>query len=253
MVDFNNSPLLLGQHNRGFFFWVTLCTFIIGTRYAHCQNTGIVFGPDVVAEEMAVDFRIAYDANEDRWAYRNHLQYGFSDSFSLRGITLHTIDSSSKWNFRFFRIEGLWQFLESEEAGWDSALRFELEIAEGDDLPSKVRIAWTGMHEIDDYWQVRGNILTGYEIGPASDPGAFFEIRAQVSRKLNRTSRLAVDYFGNMNNLEMLGNWESQQHQLGPTLSIRLNETTMITAGALFGLSRAASDAECRITIGYIL
>ena len=213
------------------------------------QSTALVFGPEVIAGEGIIDFRIGYEPDEDHWVYRNHIQYGFSDSFSLRGLTLHTINSSDQWDFRFFRIEGLWQFLEDEKAGWDSALRFELEIAEGDNLPNRVRLAWSGMYDIDQYWQVRGNFFTGYEIGPASDPGALFEIRAQVSRRLTRTTRMTFDYFGNMNNTEAFGNWASQRHQLGSTLSVMLSKNVRVIGGALFGISEAAANSEYRVVV----
>ena len=229
--------------------FILIALLSIGSVESRAQNTALVFGPEVIAGEGIVDFRMGYDPNEDRWVYRNHIQYGFSDSFSLRGLTLHTIDSSDRWDFRFFRVEGLWQFLENEKAGWDSALRFELEIAEGDNLPSRVRLAWSGLYDIDRYWQIRGNFLTGYEIGPASDPGALFEVRAQVSRRLTDTARLAFDYFGNMNNTAAFGNWESQRHQLGPMLNVQPSKNIRVIGGALFGISRTAADSEYRVVV----
>ena len=248
MISFNNGvPLFLLRWNRGLFLSVAL--LLMSSVVSRAQNTALVFGPEVIAGEGVVDFRMGYDPDENRCVYRNHIQYGFSDSFSLRGLTLHTIDSSGQWDFRFFRIEGLWQFLESEKSGWDSALRFELEIAEGDDLPSRVRLAWSGMYDIDDYWQIRGNFLTGYEIGPASGPGALFEVRAQISRKLTHISRLSLDYFGNMNNTEAFGNWESQRHQVGPTLNVRLNKNIRVVGGMLFGISRTAVNTEYRVVV----
>ncbi len=245
-------PLHLREQSRGFFITIiTLLFAIVMTPNVHGQNDGLVFGPEVNAREANIDFRTAYNAGEEIWVYRNHVQYSFSDSFNLRGITQHRINSSDQWDFRYFRVEGLWQFLEDETAGWDSALRFELEIAEGDNLPSRVRLAWSGSYDIDDYWQVRGNFLTGYRIGPNSPSGALVEVRSQISRKLNKNFGLAVDYFGNMNDTEAFGNWESQRHQLGPTLSIQCNENISIIAGVLFGISRDASNKEFRLVTGY--
>ena len=252
MLYLNNVFLPLLKQGKGFFLGgKILCALVILTNYAHGQNTGMVFGPNVVAEETVVDFRIGYDADEDSWVYRNHLQHSFSDSFNLRGIFLHKINSSNKWDFRLFRVEGLWQFLESREAGWDSALRFDLEIAEGDNLPSRIRLAWSGAYDMNNDWRITSNFLTGDEIGPASDSEELFEVRAQISRRLNKKSRLAIDYFGNMNNVKALGDWESHRHQLGPTLNIHPNKTITITAGALFGLSPAASDMEYRLAATY--
>lgn len=247
MIILNITPLFQKIWSKGFFILVPL--LLLSASTANAQSTALVFGPEVIAGEGTVDFRLGYDADEDRWIYRNHVQYSFSDSFNLRGLTLHTIDASNSWDFRLFRVEGLWQFLEDEKAGWDSALRFELEVAEGDNLPSRFRLAWSGMYNISKIWQVRGNFLTGYEIGPASAPGALFEVRAQASRKLNNKARLAFDYFGNMNNTEAFGNWESQRHQVGPTLSFVLSRHIQVIGGALFGISQAASDSEYRAII----
>ena len=91
--------------------------------------------------------------------------------------------------------------------------------------------------------------MTGYEIGMASDPGALFEVRAQVSRRLTKTTRMTFDYFGNMNNTEAFGNWKSQRHQIGPTLSVGLSKTTRVIRGALFGISQTAADSEYRVVV----
>lgn len=245
MINFKDVTLLPLKWNR--FFLLSVALFLVSSTVLCAQSTALVFSPEVIAGEGAVDFRIGYDPGKNRWVYRNHIQYGFSDSFRLRGLTLHTIDSSNQWDFRFFRVEGLWQFLENEKAGWDSALRFDLEIVEGDDLPSRVRLAWSGMYDINPYWQIRGNFFTGYEIGPASDPGALFEVRAQVSRRLTQTARVTFDYFGNMNNTEAFGNWESQRHQLGPTLNVPLSKNIRVVLGALYGISQTATNSEYRV------
>lgn len=246
------TPLHPQKRGISLLFLLFTWLFSLGIPSVYGQNDGLVFGPEVIAGETLIDARIAYDADGERWVYRNHIQHSFSKSFNLRGIAQYRIDSSNRWDFRYFRVEGLWQFLEDEKAGWDSALRFELEIAEGDDLPSRVRLAWAGSYDIDDNWQVRGNFLTGYQIGPASDPGALVEVRGQISRKLFETSRLAFDYFGNMNTTETFGGWETQRHQIGPTVSFQLNKNISIIAGALFGISLSAPDTEFRVITNYL-
>ena len=251
MLTLAQSPLFLQKQTRGFFFWIVACLVGSAMPDAYGQNDGMVFSPEVVAGQTSLDFRTAYNPDEATWVYRNHIQYGFSDSFNLRAATQHRIDSSGKWDFRFFRAQALWQFLEDEKAGWDSALRFEFQIGEGDDAPSGVRVAWTGAYDIDENWQIRGNFLTGYRTFPDSDPGALLEVRGQISRRLNRTFRLSLDYFGNMNDTKTFGNWDSQNHQTGPTLRVRFNESVTITVGALFGISRAASSKEFRIVTGF--
>lgn len=236
---------------RGFPIALSACLFVVSIAQIHAQNDGLVFGPEVIAKQASIDFRTAYNSDLEAWVYRNHVQYSFTDSFNLRGIVQHKIDASNQWDFRYFRIEGLWQFLEDEKAGWDSALRFELELAEGDNLPSRFRVAWTGAYDINPDWQVRGNFLTGYRIGPDSGPGALIEVRGQVSRRINENVRLAFDYFGNMNDTKSFGNWSSQRHQVGPTLTLRASDKISVTTGALFGISQNASSSEFRWVNGF--
>ena len=52
-----------------------------------------------------------------------------------------------------------------------------------------------------------------------------------------------------MNNTEAFGNWESQRHQLGPTLNARLGKTVRVIGGALFGISRTAVNTEYRVVL----
>ena len=249
MIQLTEAPLHPQKWYGGSVFLFFICFAVLGRAHVYGQNDGLVFTPEVIAGQALIDARAAYNADDETWVYRNHIQYSFSDSFNLRGVVQYRIDSSNRWDFRYVRFEGLWQFLEDETAGWDSALRFELEIAEGDDLPSRVRLAWSGSFDINECLQVRGNVLTGYRIGPDSEPGVLLEVRAQVNRRITRKVRVALDYFGNMNDTETLVNWESQRHQIGPTLGIKLSKNVQVGGGVLFGISPAAANHEYRAIV----
>ncbi|MGF1483637.1 MAG: transporter [Opitutales bacterium] len=211
------------------------------------QSTSSVYSPDVVKGRHAVEYRAAFDAETDDFSHRIHYQYGFTESLRGRIIFEQDKPEGEDFDFQFVRLEVLWQFLEDEEAGFDSALRFEGELGDGDDSASRFRIGWTNKIDLDDNWQLRGILKTGHEFGENSDDGFIIDLRAQVSRKVTDALRVGVEYFGDLNTTDDIGSFEEQEHQLGPLVKFNLGSGWKGQAGPLFGLSDAASDAELRL------
>lgn len=217
------------------------------------QNTGTVFSPDIKADDREWELRLAYDNDADTFAKRLHYQHAFSEAFRMRGIVTYRSDSTQDFDYRYFRLEGQYQFLEDETAGFDSALRLELQFADGDDPPSRVRLGWTNKYDLNDLWQVRGILLTGHRFGPESPGGYLLETRAQISRKLNDSLAVAVDYYGDFNDTNRVGSFDDQEHQLGPVLKFDLTDKIEGMAAILFGLSDSTAEREFRLFLTYAL
>lgn len=213
------------------------------------QNTGTVFSPDVTAGRQGADYRLAFDPDGDRFAHRLHYQYAFSESWRLRIIGLQSAAAGSDLEFRYVRAEALWQFLEDEEAGWDSALRFEVQIAEGDNLPHRWRIAWTSKINLTEQWQTRFILLTGTQFGPQGDSSLLLGARGQLAYRLNARVRLGLELYTDLNTIDDPGSFEEQEHQLGPLLSLRLADDWSGNLSAIFGISEAADDAVYRLQL----
>ncbi len=211
------------------------------------QSTSSVYSPDVVKGRHAIEYRAAFNAETDDFSHRIHYQYGFTESLRGRIILEQDKPEGEDFDFQFVRLEVLWQFLEDEDAGFDSALRIEGQIADGDDPPSRVRVGWTNKIDLDDNWQLRGIVKTGREIGDEASDGFIIDLRAQVSRRLTDALRLGVDYFGDLNDTDDVGSFDEQEHQLGPVLKFNLGGGFKGQAGPLFGLSEAAADTELRV------
>lgn len=212
-------------------------------------NTSSVFSADVKKGEPSFEYRSGYDPDSHNFAHRFHYQYGLSESWRMRLILLQSKNELENLEYRYARWEGQWQFLEDEEAGWDSALRFEVQLADFDDEPSRGRVAWTGKKDLDEDWQVRWNLLTGHQIGSESKSGWLLESRAQVSRKINSQWRFAVDYYGDMNTTKSIGSFDDQEHQLGPLFKFSLKNGWSGNFGALYGISESAPDKEYRVAL----
>lgn len=230
-----------------------LLLFFLTTTGISAQNTGTVFSPDVKPGTQGFDLRFAYDEDADSLAKRFHYQYAFDDALRLRGIAAFRSDDVEEGDFRYFRLEGQYQFLEDDQAPFDSALRVELQFADGDDPPSRVRVGWSNQFNLNDAWQVRGILLTGHRFGPESSGGYLLESRAQISRELNESLTLGLDYYGDYNTTNNTGSFDNQEHQLGPVLKFDLIEDLSGMAGVLFGLSDATADREFRLFFFYAI
>lgn len=215
------------------------------------QNTSSVFSPNVTKGASDVEYRLGYEPEGDALAQRIHYQYGITDTLRLRGIVQFNQSDTESFGFQYFRQETQWQFLKEAVDGWDSALRFEIQIPDNSHLPYRARLGWTGLVNLDENWQLRGNALLGKEFGPDRDPGFGPEGRAQISRKLNKHIRLAVDWFGDFNDTEDIGSYEEQEHQLGPLLKVKAGDGWSANIGALWGISRAAPNIEYRFILTY--
>lgn len=225
--------------------WAGVC--LVTGPVAQGQNTSNVFSPDVSAGNQAVEWRFTYDPEGDQYATRLHYQYAFNDALRMRGIVLYEgAADGDDFDYQYFRWETQWQFVEDQDHGWDSALRFEVQLADGDDPPSRVRLAWSSKFDLADDWQYRFIFITGREIGARSGEGLLLETRTRLRYTLTDQLDLALDLYSDFNDTRRVGGFAEQEHQLGPLLQWEIADGIELNAGVLIGISEAAADTEWR-------
>ena len=214
-------------------------------------NTSTVFGPGVDAGARALEYRLSLEPEDDGdaevFTHRLHYQQAFNDSWRGRVIVNQRAVGGGDLDVRYSRLELQWQFLESETHGWDSALRYEIQVATQGGNPDRFRLAWTGSVDVTQRWQLRGNFLTGHEFGANADDGLLMEARAQASYALRDSLRLGVEVFSDLNTTANPGGFDEQEHQLGPILKAGLGRGWSLNAGYLRGISAAAPDDTFRL------
>lgn len=235
---------------------VIAAAFASAPAAAVAQNTSGVSGADVEAGDNSIEYRAAFsaedDGREEGFAHRLHFQRAFDDQWRGRVIVSQGKRGAEALTTQSVGVEILRQFVESEDSGgWDSAIRVDGLIPVEDGRPGRARIAWLNGFELGERWQARANIYFGREFGDNRRQGVAIETREELTYKFSSSVRIGAQIFNNYNTTANFGSFASQKHQIGPVLKGKLGEHVKIEIGALFGLSRAASDVDLRLFASY--
>jgi len=214
------------------------------------QNTTGVFGPEVTPGERSAEVRVAFaprsDGSEARVASRIHYQHAVTDTLRLRAV-LQGADrpGGSDFDFDFVQFEAQWQFLEDETHGWDSALRLDGQIAQ--DRADLTNLHWSNDVPLGESWVLRGILLAGFQIGDSRASGLFLQTRASLRYKLSPNYSLQVQVFNLYGSTANMPAGQNQNHSVGPAVAGKLGRGWSFEASTLFGVTRAAPDADLRL------
>lgn len=238
-------------------FWSlyrSLCIFILANFFPAvvlAQSTAGIQGPDVKKGVGLLEYRFAAappsDGDDVGFSHRFDYSYGFTENFSFKGLAnFNTLDTGDI-ELTFVRFEGVYQFLEKEKAGFDSALRLEVQIADDDDEPNEVTLGWTSDVAITPNISFRGFALASRQFGPESGPGVFLEFRTRTAYKWRPFLNFNLESFHVLQSTASFGTFDDTSLLLGPTLSGRLPYGIGYNAGVLAGVTQAANDVEFRL------
>ena len=226
---------------------------ITGVLAAHAgtaaATTSSVFGPGVDAGERAIEYRLSYAAEEESFDQRLHYQQALRPDLRARLIAAQRRRGAGDLELAYWRVETQWQYLRGSGSGWAAAVRGEVQIAEGDDGPHRLRIGWTGSRALSARWQQRVNLLAGREIGGGRASGIAIELRAQTTYTVSDGGRLGLELFSDLNTTTDLGGFDDQEHQLGPIFKQKIGERWAVSTSVLVGVSDAAPDLAWRLLV----
>lgn len=225
---------------------------------ANAQNISGVSGAEVKAGDNSFEYRAGFspenDGREESFAHRLHFQHAFDDSWRARLIVFQGKKGAQPLKTQSVGIEILHQFIEREESGnWDSGIRIDGLIPVEDGRPGRARIAWLNTVHFKSGWQARGNIYFNHAFGDRAPDGISIETREELTYKLPSGIRVGAQMFNYYNTTAHFGSFNEQRHQVGPIIKGKIGEHAKYELGALFGVSRAASDADIRLFISYAL
>lgn len=225
---------------------------------ALAQSVSGVSGADVKAGDDSFEYRAAFspenDGKEEGFAHRLHFQHAFDDSWRARVIVAQGKRGSEALTTQSVSVEILRQFLESEKTGgWDSAIRIDGTIPVEDGRPGRARVAWLNGVEFGERWDARANIYFAREFGDQRKDGVSIETREELTYKLDSGIKVGAQMFNSYGTTDHFGSFDNQKHQLGPVVKGKLGKHVKYEFSTLFGISRAASDADIRLFVSYAL
>lgn len=236
-------------HSLAFPRFALFTLFTIPICSAFAQNTGGVFGPEVTPGSSAFEGRVAIapgsDGRDRRFASRVHYQKAISDNLRLRAVVQGVDTQANGFEFAFVQLEAQLQFREDEIHGWDSAVRFDAQFADGGaDL---IGINWTSDIFLNDRWKLRGILMGAVQVGSERRSGAFLQTRSSISYKLDSNYQVQLQMFNNYGSSADFADFRDQNHAVGPAVSGKLGKDWSFEASALFGVTDAATDTDLRI------
>lgn len=223
---------------------------LVGQPLASAQNVGGVFGPEVTPGSRAIEFRTAFSPSSDgrpsRITNRLHYQQSVTDNLRLRAVVQGGDTNTSGFDFDLVQFEAQYQFLEDEEAGFDSAVRLDVLINDKGS-PNLVGVNWTNDVPLGGGWAARGTVLAQVQFGDNRNDGLFLQTRSSLRYQVNPRYNLQVQMFNAYGSTDDFPSFRDQSHSIGPAVAVKIGQGWSVEASALFGLTNATSDVDFRV------
>lgn len=224
---------------------------------ARAQSLSAVPHPDVRRGETTFDYRAGYappdDGRSARFGQRFHVQKALNGALRLRLLVQQGERADGVVATQFISPQIQLQLIESEKSGqWDSALRLDGFIPI-DGRPGRVRLGFFNALDLGGGVEARSTMFVAREIGDHAAPGVQLEAREELSFAATERTRAGVQLFHGLNSTAHLGDFDEQRHQLGVFARSKVTRHLGVEGGWLFGLSRAAPDADLRVILTYSL
>lgn len=225
--------------------------FLLTSPHVFAQNTGGVFGPEVTPGSRAFEARFAAapasDGRPSRFASRVHYQQSVSENLRLRVVVQGADTPGDNFDIDFVQFEAQFQFREDEIHGWDSAVRFDVQLA--DDRADFFGVNWTSDFYLSDRLSFRGVLLGAVQLGSERTNGLFLQTRTSLRYKLTPDHQLQLQMFNNYGSSADFQDFGNQDHSIGPAVSGKLTQGWSYEASALFGVTSAAPDTVLRVFV----
>ena len=216
---------------------------------AKAQNTGGVFPPTVNEDHRSVQWRLAVDPDnadgDARYATRLHYQQAINGDFMWRVIGQIRNTASKDVDLDFLQGELFWEWSQDSNPH-DHGIRFDARLRDGN-RPEQLGLNFMNHFNLGDGWTARALALTFVQLGDNAADGVNLQSRFRIARRFPNKLTLGVEVYNNYGNTRNIGDFDDQNHTIGPFLAAPLTEGISIFAGPLFGLSEAAADVEGRV------
>jgi len=215
---------------------------------ADAQNTGGVIPPFVNEGSSAMHYRVAIDPDnadgERSVATRLHYLHSINDD--LKGVLFMGSRQTAQSDFDFDYIHaGLFIDLGEDGQKFRNGVRFDIRVRDGS-RPNHLGALWLGQYYFDSGWTARMNVLSSVQVGDHANDGLNLQTRWQLATRLESGDSIGLEMYSFLGSTDNLGNFNSQNHALGPTYTKSINTNWSLYSSLLLGVSDSAPDTQLR-------
>lgn len=224
-----------------------------GVSFATTLN---VSAPEVKEGAGVVEYRTGIDFADEENRRQSvseylHVDYGLNDTLALRLAGSGRKRGADDMEYAATQAEARLQLFEDEVSGFDGALRFSYQLADGDDKPDTLGVAWLAQHRVAAF-TLTYNLTLSHQLGEDRADGLLGDARWQVTAPLPETSlQLGLEGFHNVGELGDMGGWNTQQHRIGPVLKGKLTDGVGFQLGYLTAISAAAPEQAVKLFVSW--
>ena len=212
------------------------------------QNTGGVFPPFVNPGFQSLQYRVAIDTDrldgDSGVAHRIHYLDAINDDFQAVVFAGFNRTPNSEFDFDYLHA-GLFWDLGEDGRRYRTGVRFDARIREGG-RPNQVGVNWMNQFYLDNGWNLRATLLTAVQLGDRANDGLNLQTRWQLAKRLESGQGVGLEMFSFYGSTDNLGNFNSQNHALGPTYTVPFGSGWSAFSSVLFGISESAPDTQLR-------
>lgn len=215
---------------------------------AAAQNTGGVIPPFVNEGNRSLHTRVAIDPDnaqgERSVATRLHYLHSFNDD--LKGVLFMGSRQTAESDLDFDYLHaGLFIDLGENGQKFRNGVRFDIRVRDGS-RPNHVGALWLGQYYFDNGWTARMNVLSSVQFGDRANDGLNLQTRAQLAKRLESGDGIGLEMYSFYGSTDNLGNFNSQNHAVGPTYTKVIDSNWSLFSSLLLGVSESAPDTQWR-------
>ncbi len=193
-----------------------------------------------------IDF--ADEENRQNISEYLHAEYGMNEMLALRLAGSGRKQGNSDMEYTASQADARLQLFEDEAAGFDGALRFSYQLADGDDRPDTFGVAWLAEHRLGEF-TLTYNVTLSRQLREDRLGGLLGDARWQVTAPLPESDmKLGIEGFHNLGRIDAHADG---QHRFGPVLKGKLTETTGFQIGYLTAISEAAPEQAVKLFLNW--
>jgi len=219
-----------------------------------------VYSPIVESGVAEIDYRgfRDFDRRDDINRSQTHklgVAYGFTDYWASEVYGEVEKEGSETLKLESYEWENLFQFAPQGKYWADTGLLMEYEHPAHTGEPRKLTLAPLIEKELGERTVATINLRFSIESGDNAAPGTAFSYAARLKYNLDPKFEPALEIFGEPGRISHFPSQSQQPHWIGPAFygkrKLGHGQALLYSAAALFGVTRAASDARAVFRLEY--